>query len=543
MASSGCRLRAGIVTATLVLIGLGGPPGALAGDGPDQPPTLAWADCGGGFECATITVPLDYGHAARGTLELPVIRMPAKDPARRLGTLFVNFGGPGDPTTQTLRAGGVAVFQGLNDRYDVLGWDLRGTGGTDAIDCKADLTRIGPLVQPFPRPETVDRDALTRQYGTFIERCVSLNPRILPYVTTGNTARDMDRIRRALGEDHIDFFGFSYGTFLGATYESLFPERVGRFVLDGALDPEEYVGDPIHSIRHQTKAFEVALGRFLQACAAHQDVCHGFGGDDPGSAYDELAERMDAQPLPAGAGDPRLVDGDDLLTASIMLLYAKQAWPVLADALASAAAGDGALVQFLVDVFYGRNADGTFDPSFDRFFAISSTEAAFPRDADAYFRMGAEDFDLFDHFWWNSGYFDLAQAMWPVRPKGLHAGPFRAPDGATATLVIGTTYDPATPYKGARRMATQLGNARLLTMRGDGHTAYFGNSQCIDTAVEAYLEDGTVPAAGTVCRQQVPFAGAPVQAMSGGETTGRRRPGTNVALRPHTKPLVSTTGR
>jgi pimeloyl-ACP methyl ester carboxylesterase len=536
--------RAVPLAAAILLLGLAGPAAALGDQGPDRDTgsTLAFAACGDGFECATLTVPLDYDHRSRGTLDLPVARRPATDPEHRIGTLFVNFGGPGDATAETLRAGGIGAFAGLNDRYDIVGWDPRGTGGTDAIDCKADPSKIGPYSQPFARPDGLDRSGLIARFEAYNDRCLALNPRILPFTTTGSTARDMNALRAALHEDKANYFGFSYGTFLGATYESLFPDRVGRFVLDGAVDPDQYINDPVQALRQQTKGFEVALGRFLQACARDQVTCLGFGADDPWATYDILVDSMNAAPLPGAPGDPRVVDGDDLLAGSLIVLYNKGNWPLLAQALAAASRGDGSIVQFLADAFYGRAPDGTFDPLTDRFFAITGTENRFPRDdLNQYFKIGADDFDLFDHAWWNSGYADLAQALWPVRPVGAFFGPFRGPEAAPTTLVVANTYDPATPYKGARRMVTQLGNARLLTMRGDGHTAYPGNSPCIDVAVEAYLKEGRVPPAGTVCVQDVPFVQSPEAAAAGTGSRAVRR-ALRRGMQPHTKPLASVAG-
>jgi pimeloyl-ACP methyl ester carboxylesterase len=532
--------RAVTLAAALLVLALAAPataPAAQEPGGDGDSAALQFTPCADGFECATLTVPLDYTHRSRGTLALPVVRKPATDPARRLGSLLVNFGGPGDATTESLLGGGIDAFAGVNDRYDVVGWDPRGTGGTDAIDCDANLEQIGPIVQPFPRPDTLDRGRLINQYQAYNTRCVDLNPRVLPFVTTGNSARDMDRLRAGLGEDRIDYLGYSYGTFLGATYETLFPDHVGRFVLDGALDANEFLTDPIHGIRQQTKAFEVELGRFFQACAADQAACLDFGGKDPWAAYDVLVDQLNATPIPGAPGSQRVVDGDDILAGSLAVLGAKFLWPLLAEALATASQGDGTLAQLLVDAFYGRLDDGTFDPFFDRFYAITSTEMQFPRNnLDAYFKLGAEDFDLFDHFWWNSGYFDLAQALWPVKPQGAFLGPFKAPGNATPTLVVGTTYDPATPYKGAKRLVNQLGNARLLTMRGDGHTAYPGNSPCIDVAVEAYLEDGVVPPPGVVCVQDVPFEQPAAATPTSGAGTRRLRQALRQALQPHTKP-------
>jgi len=513
MSTLGRRMRA-VPAAVGVVIGLGlGSPAAAVGQAPTAG-ELVWTPCGDRIECATATVPLDYADPSAGTLDLPVVRRPASDPDGRLGSLLVNFGGPGDPTADTLRAGGFTLLRLLNDRYDIVGFDPRGTGGTDAIDCHADRGAIGPLAQPYPRPDTVDIGALLGSYQAYVDRCTALNPRILPYVATANTARDMDRVRAGLGEDTIAYLGFSYGTFLGATYEALFPEHVGRFVLDGALDPERYTDGPVQHVREQTAAFETALGRFLQACAAHQDVC-GFGGDDPAAAFDDLVAALDAAPIPGGL-DERTVDGDDVREAALTALYSKRDWFDLAQALVRAARGDGTLVRLLADRFEGRVGADSYDPRFDRFFAVTSLEFRFRPRLARYFRIGAHDHALFEHFWWNSGYFDLAQALWPVRPVGAYDGPYAAPAAAPPTLVVGTRYDPATPYRDAVRLTSLLGNARLLTMRGDGHTAFPRNSTCIDIAVHAYLAAGIVPAEGTVCPQDVSFvpggAAAPARA-------------------------------
>jgi pimeloyl-ACP methyl ester carboxylesterase len=504
MIRSHSRLRVVAFAGAVMLTGsVAVAPSALAA--PVAPRALQWRSCGGGFQCARISVPRDYARPRGVRLRLPVVRLPARRSSGRIGSLFINFGGPGDATTQTLRGIGRNAFRRLNQRYDIIGLDPRGTGGTDAIDCKANPETTGQIAQPFPRPTTVQRDVLIAGYRTYIRRCLALNPRILPYVTTANTARDMDRVREALGEPAIAYLGFSYGTFLGTTYESMFPGRVARFVLDGAVDPDAYMRRPVEFAREQTGGFETALGRFFQACAAHRSACR-FGGDDPWGAFDRLVAAMNTSPLPVRGSDPRRADGDDMLIGAAAALYAKAAWPLLAQALAQAARGDGTGARRLADQLYLRRPDGTYDPLNDRFFAIASLEPTFARSLGDYLRRGADDFALFPHFWWNSGYYELAARLWPVQPRGTYRGPFSAPASAPPTLVVGTTYDPATPYADAVRLTARLGNARLLTMRGDGHGAYLlGGSPCIDRTVEAYLVAGAVPAAGAACAQRVRF--------------------------------------
>jgi pimeloyl-ACP methyl ester carboxylesterase len=316
----------------------------------------------------------------------------------------------------------------------------------------------------------------------------------------------MDALRAAVGDAKLSYLGFSYGTFIGATYASLFPQNYRALVLDGALDPDQYINRPSDHLRQQTAAFERAIDRFFEACAANQEACRGFGGADPHGAYDELIARANASPIPATGDDPRAVDGDDINWAIGGAIYAKQAWPGMATALAAAAAGDGTLIRQRANNAYGRNPDGTYDPGLDRYVTLSAIEQKYTsKNPDTFTALGEVSWGMFDHAYWNAGYSELPFALYPVEGQGVFRGPFRVNTSSPTILVVSTTYDPATPYREGLRLATQLRSARVLTMQGDGHTAYGGNSPCIDTAVDAYLNALTVPAEGTVCKQEVPF--------------------------------------
>ena len=496
--------------AILCALGAGAPSAVAKDDG------LRWRDCDDGFQCATAAVPKDYDRPNGGTLDIAVIRKPATDTKHRIGSLFVNYGGPGGDGVQTTRdayAGG--LFATLSDRFDIVSFDPRGTGESEgAIDCKANQETDGIYSKPFPTPLDIDVRAFDRKSRAYVRRCAELNAKILPYVSTANVARDMDFLRDAVGDRKLTYLGFSYGTFLGATYESLFPNRHRALVLDGAVDPDEYINDQESALSEQTSAFERSVGRFLQACANDKVACP-FGGADPWDAYDQLIDRAEAAPLANALAPDRPVNGDDIRNGTIVILYNKGNWPFFAEALTEAEIGDASLLRLLADISWGRNDDGTYDAGTDRYFTISAAEQRYPfSNLGHYLATGAHSWALFDHFWINSGYTEYNWGLFPVRARDTFAGPFSAPRGGTPTLVVGTTYDPATPYRGAKRAVAELGNARLLTMRGDGHTAYGGNSSCIDAAVDAYLEDLTVPAAGTSCKQEVPFGEAQVQARS-----------------------------
>jgi pimeloyl-ACP methyl ester carboxylesterase len=504
-----------------------GAPGAVARE-------LDWEACGdAGAECATVTVPRDYATPKGRTLKIAVARVTATEPQRRIGSLFFNFGGPGSPATTYVERLGAELFGTLSDRFDIVGIDPRGTGDSEgAIDCKVDQEHEGVYAQPFTTPLNLDVDQLIATDRRYIQRCLRRNDAaVLPHVSTANTARDMDGVRAALGEDKLSYLGFSYGTFLGATYASLFPDRYRALVLDGALDADQYINRPLDSLREQTSAIERALGRFLVACAGDQVACSGFGGSDPWTAFDALIERADRQPLPTAQGRP--LDGDDIRAGSVQAMYSKSAWGELGRALAQAASGDGTLMRVITDGFYGRNADGSYDPLLDRYYTIGALEQRYPKSVDVYLDAGDRSWRQFDHAFWNHGYTELAWGLWPVNPRGVFRGPFRAARQGPAALVVGTTYDPATPYRGSVALVGDLGNARLLTMTGDGHTAYGGNSPCIDAAVDAYLEDAVVPAQGTTCVQDVPFAAPAPSARTLAPQAGELP-----QLRPHMRPQL-----
>jgi pimeloyl-ACP methyl ester carboxylesterase len=461
--------------------------------------TLDWRPCpeDATYDCARLRVPRDHADPAAGSFRLAVARLPARDRQHRIGTLFVNFGGPGGTGVQTLVSNGTRLFGRLNERFDIVSFDPRGVGqSTPAIDCRVDQEHAGPFGQPFATPDTLDRRELVRADRRYLRRCQRLNPDVLPYVSTANVARDLDRLRRALGEDELSYFGLSYGSFLGATYARLFPDSYRGLVLEGPVDPRQYATDPVGLTAATSAALDRSTGRFLQYCAAHQAACSGFGGADPWRALDRLAERLDRRPLPVG---DRTLDGDDLRVALGSGLHSDDTWGDLAAALVAAQRGDGTPLRELADGFYGRLPDGGYRPTLDAFFAISAADQRNPAGLRPYLRAGRASADAFDHSYFLGGY---PQHLWGAdrtRVRGVYRGPFTLPPGSPTALVVGTTYDPASPYDGARATVDALGNARLLTLDGDGHGAYGGESACVDRAVDRYLLTGTLPPPGTRC--------------------------------------------
>ncbi|MGY1823138.1 alpha/beta hydrolase [Geodermatophilus sp. SYSU D00079] len=473
-------------------------------------PTLTWAACGttpeataAGVECARAVLPMDHDDPGGAQVDIAVARVPATDPAARIGSLFINFGGPGGPAVDYLQVLGPGMFALLNQRFDIVGFDPRGVGqSTPAVACGLPPDPDPPSTWPAPSPPEIDEAALVAEHQEYVDACLANNGEILAHLSTANVARDMDLLRAALGEEQLSYLGFSYGTFLGATYASLFPDRYRALVLDAALDPTMWINDPPADTAVTLAGFEDALDRFLDACAADQAACSGFGGADPSAAFDTLLATAATTPLPAPGfpEDPRPVTADEIRGVTGSLLYAKQNWGLLAAALAAAEDGDASVIRAIVSLLTAAQGDLG-----DRLFTINASEQRWPTDVESYLRRGAEEWATYPHFWNSGAYLQIRYALWPVSDADAFAGPFVADPSAPPVLVVGNTHDPATPLSGAVALTEQLGNARLLTMDGDGHGAYGANSSCINSATDSYLIAGVLPAEGTVCPQEVPF--------------------------------------
>jgi pimeloyl-ACP methyl ester carboxylesterase len=498
---------------------------------------LDWEPCGeAGAQCATATVPRDYDKPHGTKLHLDVAKSPATGPGKRIGSLFINFGGPGAPTTPDVVDAGPDLFPVLNQRFDIVGVDPRGTDVDTGIDCAVNQETDGIYSEPFTTPFS-DVPTFVKKVKRYVSRCASRNADILPYAATANVARDMDLVREAVGDPKLTYLGFSYGTFLGATYASLFPGKMRALALDGPVDADNYINDPMRQLREQTAGFERALNHFFQACAADQEACSGFGGSDPLGAFDELVEQANAAPIPAPGytPDPRPITGDDLLNVAFIATYDKGSWGDWAAALSEAAAGDGTVIRAVVDeAVYGRDPEtGAYDPGGDRYFTLGAIEQNYRnRNVGFYLDAGEACWSQYEHFLSNCGYLEHNYGLFPIRARDVFRGPFRVPSSAATPLIIDTTYDPATPYRGGLLLARDLRNARVLTMRGDGHTAYGrGSADCIDPAIENYLINRVLPPKGKKCKQELPFT-APQQAAKRAAANRLR------ALRPHVRPGV-----
>lgn len=466
------------------------------GSGHEAPvvPKLNWTDCGGGFQCATAKVPLDYDRPSARTIELALVRRPAADLANRIGSLFLNPGGPGLSAIEFVRTAPPPAFQ-LFGQFDIVGFDPRGLGaGQPAVlDCGDNPSYLVPM----PRTSTVDNKtflAKARHYG---ETCRKLNREILPHISTANVARDLDLLRAAVGDEKLNYIGISYGSVIGATYASLFPGRTRAMVLDSPIDVQGYYDDPVKQWREHAAGHEHVLQRFLAACRDSQGRC-GFGGDDPAAALDQLLARLDQQPIPSSdPADVRTLNGDIVRHVLEEELRTRRNWPALAEALAKAEAGDGRMMlEFIDSVPNG--------PALDDFtMAVLAVDQQYGhKPPSRYFDLIERSEREYPHFWYLSGHWDLVRAVWPVNDRDAFRGKIRNPAQAAPILVVAMTHDPATPYVQAQRLTADLGNARLLTFDADGHGAGTTFDPCVIEAMLGYVVAGILPPQGAVCVQQ-----------------------------------------
>jgi pimeloyl-ACP methyl ester carboxylesterase len=494
-------------------------------------PELDWADCGDGLECTTMTVPLDYADPDSDTIDLSLIRRPAADQEARIGSLLTNPGGPGESGVDLVRwafAPGSAMAS-LNTRFDIVSWDPRGTEGSAPIDCVPPEEYSDPGVEWEAFPDLGDRRELVAAARGYNQACIeNVGTDLLSAVSTLNTVRDMEMIRLGLGEDQISYLGFSYGTYLGATYASVYPDGIRAFVLDSAVDPRQYAWEPERMWIYQAGGFERSLRRFFDHC--EQEECQFSGGHD---GWRDLVDAMEENPIETEIDPARPVDGATVVHFTLLTLYSRRAWAFLDQGLHEAANGDASLIRQVMDAARGRQEDGSYAPGVGGQMAIMAVDQDFPDSMRGYNRL----YPIlrwispsFGPLTWAYSSSSHSVYEWPVEANAVYRGPFRYRRSDTPILVVGVTNDPAAPYPGAVAMTEQLGNARLLTMDGDGHGATGGNSECIDSAVGAFLEDLVVPAQGTVCQQDVvPPASTASDSADSPDSTGTAAGSTGIS--------------
>ena len=460
------------------------PDSSVVQSGASTPATggkISWKPCKNSdaadkLSCATFQVPFDYTNPSAGEFSLKVVRRTANKPSERIGSMLVNPGGPGFGGSY-LPENATAYFSGaLLDRFDIIGWDPRGTGeSTPFVDC---VSNYDEYFAVDPTPETdEEKAALIAASKKFSEECGKKSGKILPYISTNNTVRDMDRLRAALGEDRITYFGFSYGSELGATWATMFPSTVRAAVLDGAADPD---ADYMEGGLQQAAGFERELTRFLARCSKTK-TCPFYNGGKAEEAFDALMASLDKNPLSVRANRAK-VNQAVALTAVSQAMYSSSMWDQLENSLASAQKGDGSGLLSLYDQYYQRTGDGTYGNELEAFNAIYCLDDPGPltvEETESYipqFKKAAPR--LWPGF--AGGY---GCVFWPAKADrriditGKNAGPI---------VVVGTTGDAATPLESSRKMAEKLEDGRFIVVTADRHTGY-GENTCVTSSVDSYL--------------------------------------------------------
>lgn len=451
-------------------------------------PPITWTPCGKRAECAVVSVPVDYGEPAGRRLDLSVIRRPATDPAQRIGSLFVNPGGPGASGVDFLRS--AFADPGLNQRFDLISWDPRGVGESAPLDCGDERTRRFRTLDSDPDTpaEQEDLQAAARDLA---EACGRADPTVLTSMHTDVTARDLDAVRAAVGDGQLTYLGFSFGTAIGLRYAQQFPGRLRAMVLDGVVDPAQ---DLASELEDQSRALQEALDRRLSTCAS-DPACPLR---DPVGAYHRLQAQVERAPITAaGSGGPgvtatsRSLGPAELTLATIASAYSRAQGDAFVQGIADAQQGrPGTLLE--VAASYGTATH------FPAYLGVECTDLPRPSPAgpDGFRALADRLRSIAPDIGAAAANELLPCAYWPAPVVG-RPGPVSLPAGPTV-LVIGTRDDPATPYSNAVRVAGGIGGSRLLTYTGGGHTA-FNASPCVRDATTEAVEDLRLPAPDAVC--------------------------------------------
>jgi pimeloyl-ACP methyl ester carboxylesterase len=454
---------------------------------------VQWSPCGA-LQCGTVTAPLDYDEPDLGTIQIALARHPASDPAQRIGSLVINPGGPGGSGVNDLPNELGVLTPELLARFDIVSFDPRGVERSSPVLCStgapaspspaSSASTPGPLADPVPSTPAAQLTLIANDQA-YAAQCEAVSAKLLPFVGTVDTARDLDRIRQALGDAQLTFFGHSYGTLLGATYAEMFPTHVRAMVLDGAIDPAMSTQQMVDE---QSEGFEGVLNDFFTWCAS--SGCPWRPTGDPATALLGLINQSRQKPISAGGG--RVAGPGELYLAILSDLYARSSWPSLANALAEATAGNGAAAVALSTSYTTSGSTNAVDAET----AIDCLDHPITRDLSSFPALAAQAGVGAPVFGPLLAWGEATCALWPVPPT-------RTPQATTAVgsppiLVVGATKDPATPYEWAQRLAAELSHGVLVTWQGENHVAYY-YSACVRTIDQAYFVQGTLPAPGTVC--------------------------------------------
>ncbi len=485
-------------------------------------PQLEWRPCGEGleaFQCATAKVPLDYDRPGGRTTSIALTRLPATDAEHRIGTLFTNPGGPGGSGVDFVHESAEKAFtREVRARYDIVGFDPRAVAGSDAAHCfgsQAEEERVTtslPFAFPLTGTELGRHLSLRKRIA---DACVETAGAVMRHASTANVARDMDLLRRAVGDRRMHYVGYSYGTYLGATYARLFPRSVGHLVLDGTFDPAAYSGSNGDRRSQgarlgQGAAASETYQQFLRACEEAGDACALNRLGPPERVVEKLLDDLRAKPLTTPDGTT--------MTYSVAVgtifqqLYAPSLWAGLAEKLAGLAdptrKGSASTPRSTTEPEPYTSVGEPLASS-----CVDSRHRIRPR---GYQRLADAEDRAAPHFGRLRAWVGLECSFAQLRDRDAFRGPWKQAV-KKPVLVIGTRYDPSTPYAHTRPYTDNFPDGRMLTVEGYGHTS-LGKSTCADRTVTRYLVDGKPPKDGASCRQDA----APFAPTTGSERERRR---------------------
>ncbi len=460
---------------------------------------LTWGDCDrpeySAAKCATLVVPKVWNDPSQGDIELLLTRREATN--KKQGSLVLNPGGPGGSGAQFVAEYGTdVVTKKLAGSYDLIGFDPRGVGDSTPITCLSEGEMDSYMDGTYFTAPEDDLEAQAAESKKVFDTCAKQSGDILPYLDTWSAARDLDVIRAALEEDTLDYLGFSYGTYLGGSYAELYPGRVGRFVLDGAVDPQ-LTADEVAA--GQAAGFQESLEEFASRCQSGGKPCP-LTGSTPTESAQQIVDFIDGlEKSPLTASDGRQLTARLATTAVISMMYNTANWDILQQGLDEAMQDGSPDVLLLVADFANeRQDDGTYKGNST--WAITAVNCLDKQYVTDRAWMDAESERLKKAYPATGemmGYSGLFCGAWPQKPVRA-AAPLTA-QGSAPIVVIGTKHDPATPYAWSVALNDQLENSSLITYDGWGHTAYNRSGGCVEKAVDAFFIDGTVPKDGMTC--------------------------------------------
>lgn len=474
-------------------------------------PVINWLPCGDDFpgaECAVARVPLDYNHPLGSTTDIALAKIPASDPASKIGTVFVNPGGPGGSGVNLVLFGfGDFLASLLEGRFDIVGFDPRGVGMSDTLQCfDTEASRDAYLASSPVFPYRRDQERpFFHVYRSLANLCFGRRQRITSHMSTADVVRDLDLLRRAVGDQALTYLGFSYGSYIGNTYANLFPNKVRALVIDGVLDPRLWAsGWQILSDRVNTQE---EFDEFLRLCDEAAADCALSGPEGSATRYYALADALRDAPLVFPDGF--VYSYDFLVADTTSAMYVPEFWggadgyAAFFDFLADAVLGDRDATERAAEVrrrleerlreAVPRRAD--YDNWLEAYFGNQCADTEYPHRFRAYREIGefAAEGSIFGPYWW---WFNAGCAAWPVS-RDRYTGPWSTTTSAPV-LVVGNFFDGVTSYKGALATSRLLKNSQLLSYAGWGHTA-FGRSACATDYIVSYLLNGSLPPANTVC--------------------------------------------